>query len=414
MAKVTKRAVDQLVPGGEDKFLWDDDVKGFGLRCRPSGAKIYFLKSRVGRRQRWLTIGRHGSPWTVDLARKEARRLLGEIAQGKDPGAEREAERAAGTVAELCDLYLAEGVSTKKTSTIRNDKSRIERHIKPLLGERKVREISRADVERFQRDVAAGRTAADRKTGYRGRSIVTGGIGAARLCMILLSAIFSFAKARGLRDYNPCSGVKRYKPGNSERFLSAAEQVRLGEALAAAELAGVNQTPIAVIRALALTGARLGEIRCLRWSEIDFERACLRLPDSKTGYKVIPLGAAALKLLAAQERCSDYVFPSEVKTGHPITDVSYVWERIRKAAGLPGVRIHDLRHSFASNIVNAGGSLPVIGALLGHRHVATTQRYAHLDRDPVRLVADRAAGSIAAALAGQSTGEILPLEPRKA
>ena len=128
--------------------------------------------------------------------------------------------------------------------------------------------------------------------------------------------------------------------------------------------------------------ARLGEIRCLRWSEIDFERACLRLPDSKTGYKVIQLGAAALELLAAQERRSDYVFPSEVKIGHPITDVSYVWERIRKAAGLPGVRIHDLRHSFASNIVNAGGSLPVIGALLGHRHVATTQRCAHLDRDP--------------------------------
>lgn len=320
----------------------------------------------------------------------------------------------AGTVAELCDLYLAEGVVTKKPSTVRNDKSRIERHIKPLLGARRVRDASRGDIERFQRDVAAGRTATDRKTGYRGRSIVTGGTGAARLCMILLSAIFSFARARGLRDDNPCSGVKRYKPRNPERFLSAAEQVRLGEALAEAELAGVNPTPIAVIRTLALTGARLGEIRCLRWVEVDFERTCLRLPDSKTGYKVVPVGAAALGLLARQERRSEYVFPSEIKIGHPIADVSYVWERVRKAAGLTDVRIHDLRHSFASNIVNAGGSLPVIGALLGHRNVATTARYAHLDRDPVRVVADRAAGSIAAALAGKLAAEVVLLERRKA
>jgi len=119
-------------------------------------------------------------------------------------------------------------------------------------------------------------------------------------------------------------------------------------------------------------------------------------------------------LLAGRERLSEYVFPSEVKIGHPIADISYVWEPIRKAARLPGVRIHDLRHSFASNIVNAGGSLPVIGALLGHRNVATTARYAHLDRDPVRLVADRAAGSIAAALAGKPAAEIVPLERRKA
>ena len=323
MAKVTKRTVDRLAPGDQDRFVWDDELKGFGIRCRPSGVKVYLLKTRSGGRQRWLTIGRHGSPWSPDQARKEAKRLLGEIAQGKDPGA-------------------------------------------------------------------------------------------ARLSMILLSAIFSFARARGLRVDNPCSGVKRYKPRNPERFLSAAEQVRLGEALAEAERAGVNPTPIAVIRMLALTGARLGEIRCLRWSEIDFERACLRLPDSKTDYKVVPLGAAALELLAGRERLSEYVFPSEVKIGHPIADISYVWEPIRKAARLPGVRIHDLRHSFASNIVNAGGSLPVIGALLGHRNVATTARYAHLDRDPVRLVADRAAGSIAAALAGKPAAEIVPLERRKA
>jgi integrase len=413
MAKVTKRLVDGLAPTERDQFVWDEELRGFGLRCRPSGAKIYLLKARIGRRQRWLTIGRHGSPWTPDLARKEARRLLCEIVQGKDPAREREADRTAGTVAELCDLYLAEGTATKKPSTVRNDESRIRNHIKPLIGAKKLREVSRGDIERFQAAVAAGKTATDRKTGYRGRRIVTGGKGAARLTMILLSRVFSFAVDRKLMAANPCAGIKRFPGGKSERFLSAAEQVRLGEALAAAELAGVNPTPIAVIHTLALTGARLGEILGLRWSEVDFERACLRLPDSKTGAKVIPLGAAALELLAGQERRAEYVFPSEHRKG-PIADIANVWQRVREAAGLADVRLHDLRHSFASNIVIARGSLPVIGALLGHRSTLTTARYAHLADDPLRAVADRASGSIAAALAGKPAAEVVPLERRKA
>jgi integrase len=313
------------------------------------------LKYRVGTRQRWHTIGRHGAPWTAEEARKEAMRLLGEIASGNDPGAKREVDRQAATVADLCELYLAEGVATKKPSTVRNDRSRIAAHIKPLLGWRKIREVTRADIERFQRDVAAGRTAADRKTGYRGRSIVTGGQGAARLSMILLSAIFSFAVHRGLRTDNPCSAVARYKPGKSERFLLAAEQVRLGEALATAEQSGTNPNAIAVIRVLALTGARAGEILSLRWSEVDFERQCLRLSDSKTGAKVIPLGSAAIRVIAEQERLADYVFPGT--HGGPLGSVGKIWRGVRDSAGLEGTRLHDLRHSFASNIVNAGGSL---------------------------------------------------------
>jgi integrase len=397
MPKVTKRSVDALVANWA---IWDDELPGFGARRRQSGATYYFLKYRAGTRQRWHTIGRHGAPWTPEEARKEALRLLGDVVRGIDPGAARAADRQAATIEELCDLYLAEGVATKKPSTIRNDRSRIERHIKPLLGHRKIRELTRADVERFQRDVATGRTARDRKTGYRGRSIVTGGTGAARLSMILLSAISSFAVRRGLRSDNPCAGVRRYKPGKSERFLSAAEQVSLGEALAAAERAGTNANAIAVIRVLALTGARAGEILSLKWSEVDFERTCLRLSDSKTGAKVIPLGAAAMQVIAAQERRegTDYVFPGS--HGGPLGSVGKVWRRVRAAAGLASVRLHDLRHSFASNIVNAGGSLPVIGALLGHRSTQTTARYAHLADDPLWAVADRAAGSIATAMKG--------------
>jgi integrase len=224
--------------------------------------------------------------------------------------------------------------------------------------------------------------------------------------MILLSAIFSFAIGRGLRPDNPCAGVPRYRPGKSERYLSAAEQVSLGGALAAAELAGTNPNAIAIMRVLALTGARVGEIISLKWSEVDFEHTCLRLVDSKTGPKVIPLGAAALQVISAQERWqgTDYVFPG--MRGGPLGGIGKIWRNVRTAAGLPDVRLHDLRHSFASNIVNAGGSLPVIGALLGHRSAATTARYSHLADDPLRAVADRAAGSIAAAMAGKS-GEIV-------
>jgi integrase len=396
--------------------VWDDELPGFGARRRASSAVYYFLKYRAGTRQRWHTIGRHGAPWTREEARKEALRLLGDVVRGNDLGALRAANRKAATIQELCDLYLAEGVATKKPSTVRNDRGRIARHIKPLLGHRKTREVTRADVERFQRDVAAGRTAGDRKTGHRGRSIVTGGQGAARLSMILLSAIFSFALRRGLRDDNPCAGVPRYKPGKSERYLTAAEQMSLGDALNAAQQAGTNPNAIAVIRVLVLTGARAGEIMSLRWQEVDFERTCLRLSDSKTGAKVIPRGVAALEVIAGQPRRegTDHVFPGA--HGGPLGSIGKVWRGVRVSAGLEGCRLHDLRHSFASNIVNAGGSLPVIGALLGHRSTATTARYAHLADDPLRVVADRAARSIAVAMeAGRGkspAGEVVQASQR--
>jgi integrase len=414
MPKITKRTVDGLKPGEGDTFAWDDEIKGFGVRCRPSGVKTYVLKARVGGRQRWLTIGRHGSPWTPDEARKEALKLLSEIVAGGDPAAKREKEKKAATIGELADLFLAEGCSTQKPSTVTLHRGHVQNHIKPLLGARRLDQVTRADVERFQAAVRDGKTASDRKGARpRSRVRVRGGIGCARHSMITLAAIFAFGVRRGLMEKNHAVGVKRFAPGKSERFLSAAEMARLGEAIAAAEAASVNPVALGVIRCLALTGARLGEVRKLRWSEVDFERSCLRLPDSKTGFKTIPLGAAALAVIAAQERLGEHVFPSSVRTSGPVVDIKKAWSTVRTAAGLDGVRLHDLRHSFASGIVNAGGSLSVIGAILGHRSVATTARYAHLSDNPVRDAADRASASIAAALAGQAGAEVFPID-RKA
>ena len=400
---ITKRTVDSLMSGG---LVWDSEVKGFGVRCQRA-AKTFVLKMRIGGLQRWITIGRHGSPWTVAMARQEAIRLLGEKAAGRDPAEARDQAKREPSVAELCDLYLAEGCATKKPSTIATDKGRIERHIKPLLGRKRVRAVTKGDVQRFLHDVASGRTATDVKTGKQGRTIVKGGKGTATRTVGLLGGIFAFAVDRGLRPDNPVRGVKRFKDRKSERFLSFAELTRLGETLTVMEREGENLSAIAAIRLLSLTGARKSEILSLKWGHVDFERACVRLPDSKTGAKVIPLGAPALELLASLPHLegNPYVLPG-TKIGAHLVGLPRAWERIKSRAGLKDVRLHDLRHSFASVAAGAGDSLILIGALLGHRDQATTQRYAHLSNDPLRAAADRISGRIAAAMRGDAGGDV--------
>lgn len=416
-AKLTKRTVDAAKPGKRDIFLWDSEIAGFGLKVTPASTRIYVLQYRIGGHLRRYTIGKHGSPWAPEEARKEASRLRGRIAAGIDPAEQKAEARNTLTVSELCDLYLAEGCTTKKPSTLLRDRSRIERHIKPLLGKRSVRSITRADVERFMHDVATGKTATNVKTGFRGRAIVTGGKGAARFSVALLGSIFTFAVNRGLRADNPAWGVKKYQTRKMERFLSPAELAHLGEALTTAEQDGENPTAIAAVRLLMLTGARKGEILSLEWDWVDFERRCLRLPDSKTGAKVIPLGAPALELLASLPRIegSPYVFPSDRAKGH-LVGLQKAWGRLRKRAELEGVRLHDLRHSFASVAVAGGDSLFLVGKVLGHRQSQTTERYAHLADDPLQAVANRTAATIAAAMkSGQESGaEVVDLPKRKA
>jgi integrase len=405
-AKITKRIVDAARPRERDTFIWDTETRGFGLKVTPAGKRIYIVQARHKGPPVRYTIGKHGAPWTPDSARDEATRALGQIAAGINPNRAKAEGNLDQTVAELCDLYLAEGCDKKKPATMKVERGLIKRHIKPLLGRKRLRSITRADVERFMADIAAGKTAADEKTGPRGRARVRGGQGTSNRTTALLSSMLTFAAERGLRPDNPAHGIKKYRQQDRDHFLSPKEMTVLGDILSRVEADNGNLYAVAAIRLLVLTGCRKNEILSLKWGWVDFERASLRLPDSKTGAKVVPLATPALSLLQALPRIegNDHVFPSTRGDGH-LVGLQKVWARIRDLANIPDVRLHDLRHSFASVGAASGDSLYVIGKLLGHSQSRTTQRYAHLSEDPVRHAAERIAGQIASAMSGKNGGE---------
>jgi integrase len=424
-AKVTKRVVDAALKQSATYLLRDSEVKGFVLVVTPTGAKSYAVDYRAGSGRgapkRRLTIGKHGSPWTPETARIEAKRLLAEVAAGRDPAMARQEERKALTFGELIELYLAEGTGHKKASTLKADRGRIEHHLRPLLAKLRADRIGRAEIERMRNAVAAGKTAEKVTIPEKRRpgSIATGGKGAAAQCVALVSSIYAFAIGRGLLADNPARGVKKAPVRKVERFLSEAEIARLAEALETQAQQSGNPYPPAAIKLLLLTGCRKGEIANLRWDHVDFERECLRLPDSKTGAKVVYLNAPARALLRELPRMAESprVIPGmRADSAGPAIDK--VWSRVRSAAGLSDVRLHDLRHSFASVGAAGGLSLPVIGALLGHKHAATTARYAHLSADPLRAANDAVGARIAAAMSRKAdpigTAEVLNLRPRKA
>lgn len=408
--RLTRRTVEAAQKSGARYTLWDSELKGFGLRVEPSGTKTYVARYRVGGGRngtlRQFKIGR-ANKLTPDEARDQAKAALALVEIGKDPQAERVEARRTPTVADLCDLYLAEGVATKKGSTIALDVIRVERHIKPLVGGRKITELGSAEVERMMNAIAAGKVKSEDHPHARG------GRTAATKSVKLLRAIYNFAIGRKLCAENPTLGVKTFADGKRERFLSPAELGRMGDALASAEAEGANAHHVAVLRLLALTGARKNEIAQLRWSEVDLERGLLQLEDSKTGRKAIRLGAAAQEILAEVPRTkSRYVFPDPRDGSLPIRNLDWFWVRIRKRAGLEDVRIHDLRHSFASVGVSGGAGLFLVGKLLGHSHVSTTQRYAHLADDPIKAAADKIAAEIDAALGGRRGADVRSISER--
>jgi len=414
--RLTRRTVEAAAKAAVRYTVWDSELKGFGLRVEPSGTKTYVVRYRVGGGRRGtlrqFKIGR-SNKLTPDEARDQAKGALALVETGKDPQAERVEARKALTVAELCDLYMAEGVATKKASTLKLDGIRIAGHIKPLLGSRKITEVGSGDIERLMNAVGAGRVkaaAAEEGVTTPPGSRVRGGKAAATKTVKLLRAVYNFAIGRKLCPENPTLGVKTFADVKRERFLSPAELGKLGDALTAAEAEGAHPHHVTIIRLLALTGARKNEIAQLRWSEVDAGRGLLQLADSKTGRKVVRLGAAALELLNKITRAkSPYVFPDPRDASLPIRNLDWAWVGIRKRAGMVDLRIHDLRHSFASIGVAGGSGLFLIGKLLGHTHVATTARYAHLHDDPLAAAADKISGEVAAMMGVAPGAEIVPI-----
>lgn len=408
--RLSKRLVDALEPG---EMLFDTTVKGFLVR-RQLRYAVYCLKVRINGRQRWLSIGQHGAPWTVETAREEAQRLWGQIRAGVNIVAVRESKRNQPTIVELCERFLDEhSRQHNKPKTVLAYERNNRNHIIPLLGDRTVAEITREDIEDLKRKIREGNTSKRTKRkreGGTGGLDVRGGPGAANRTLGQLSKMFNLAELWGWRpeNSNPVRKVIRYKERKLERFLSTEELLRLGQTLADFEATNeITPSAIACIRLLIFTGARLGEILTLQWAYVDFERRMLLLPDSKTGSKPIMLNQQAIAVLKAipNEPNCPWVITGHLEGEH-LNALQPAWEKVRRVAGIPDVRIHDLRHSFASFAVMSGGTLPVIGKLLGHSTPITTARYAHLSNHPVSHLAEITGAALADAMAsGKLPGE---------
>lgn len=397
-ARITIRLIDATsAPSDGELRIWDTDVRGFMLRIAKSGRKTYCLKYRYSNRQRWLTIGEHGSPWTPDTARARAKEALYQASHGEDPQAVKvETRTKSGTIKELFERYFVEGridKPLKRESSWKVDRTNYTRHIEPLIGKRIARELTLSDLSQWQAQVAAGKTSLDVKTRKQGRAIVTGGTGAAARSMRTLSAMMSWAVRHEILDQNPCGKIQKYRDEQRERALTEDEATRLWTMIAEAEKAWVIAKDFAdIFRLIMLTGARRTEIVALRWSEVDFDRARLVLPPVRTKMgalnrsRYIVLSAPALDILQKVKRRGEHVFPSSVGD-KPLVGVNRAWEKVRTLAGIPDVRLHDLRHSFATFAVENGASLFQVGRALGHAKSVSTERYAHPTDAGARAIA---------------------------
>jgi integrase len=383
MPKLTKRIIDATEPQVTEFFLWDENIPGFGLRVMPSGRKSFVVQYRAGRRPRRMSLG-PSTVLTCDQARTRAITIIAAVKNGEDPAAVRAANRNAATVSDLAERFDKEHIAVRlKASTAKEYRGNLRRFILPALGRLAVPEITRADVAKFHHDL--------RHIPYQ-----------ANRCLEVVSKMFVLAEMWGLRPdgSNPRKHIRKYPEEKRERFLSAAELRRIGDVLREMEIEGI-ELPSAILaaRLLILTGCRLGEIMSLKWEYVDFNEHALRLPDSKSGKKTVHLGTPAVECLQTAQRIhgNPWVITGTLP-GKSLSDMQPFWQRTRARAGLKDVRIHDLRHTFASTAVASGQGLPMIGKLLGHTQVQTTARYAHLAADPVRSAADSVATSLREAL----------------
>ena len=421
--RITKRTVDALKPNGSEFTAWDAAVSGFGVRVRPTGAMSYVVVYRAGsgrgapvRRYTIATVGKIAP----ERARARAKVILGAVAHGHDPAGEKTTERGVPTVADLADRFMAEHVEPKrKDRTAEFYRDILDRMVKPAVGTTKADKLTRQQVGKLHSSLA--------DTPFQANRVLA-----------VVGSMYAFAGRAGVvaEGINPARGIEKFKETRRERFLTGEELERLGTAIREAETTGIpwavdeskptakhlsksanrftkiNPFAAAALRLLLFTGCRLREILNLRWKHVDLERGLLFLPDSKSGRKTVILNAPALTVLNGLEQVGPCVVPGD-NPESPRTDLKRPWGAITKRAGLAGVRLHDLRHTYASFGAGGGLGLPIIGRLLGHSQAATTARYAHLDNDPLRRASEAIAGQIAAALDGNRKGSVVSLRGRR-
>lgn len=439
--KLTKRVVDAAEPRARRYAVYDSAIPGFALRVYPTGKKVWTLEYRPGEGGRStavkrVTIGAAYDPsgkvadFTPDAARREAERLRAVVLTGGDPQGEKASRRKAMTMSELATAFLEDHVALKRKSATKDSyESVLNRAVLPTLGTRKAADIRQQDIAKLHRDKRASPSQANR-------------------IVAIVSSMFGFAERQGIipKGTNPATHVEKFVEGKRERMLTADELLRLGAALRDAETIGVpwklregakakhrpkgemrtviSPHAVAALRLLLFTGCRLREILHLKWNEVDFDRGVLILTEHKTsrrtGTKVVVLNAPAIQVLAAVERVGAYVIAGDTageKDEKPRSDLKRPWSLVTTAAGLSDLRIHDLRHNFASFGAGGGMGLPIIGKLLGHAQAATTQRYAHLADDPLRKASNTIGSALAAALgepvkpdAGDDGDNVVPMK----
>lgn len=412
MVRITKRAVDAFksdpakltapdpVTGKQrvaDQYLWDDELTGFGVKVTPAGKKVFLVQYRIGGakgRTRRVTLG-HLGPITADEARTRAKELVGMVQQKKDPAEERDRKRAEESFGKIIEQFEKEHVDGLKPLTAKEYRRALKLHVPAKLRHRPVGDIGHPDMTRLHHDLSQkpGPTQANK-------------------VLAILSKLFSWAEKNGLRPAgpNPCRHIDKNKETKRERFLSPQELARLGKALADEQRVYV----VAAVRLLLFTGARLNEILSARWEWVNFETGTIRLPDSKTGAKTLYLNNPALTVLSTLPRVAKnpFLIVGE-NVGAHLVNLQKPWRSIRKAAAITDVRLHDLRHTYASVGVTGGGSLPMVGALLGHSQPATTNRYAHLGSDPLRAASDAIARQIEASMTSAKTENVVPFKQDK-
>lgn len=401
--KLTKTVVDTAPVTGKDYWVWDSELPRFGLRVRASGAKAYAVQYRNahGTTKR-LTIGQPGELWTPDAARKRARELLAMVERGDDPAGDLREKREGLTMREIAKEYLEQyAMAHLRSATRRGIKVALDKHIIPEMGSRKLAEIDSSHVARLHRKLKATPVQANRVLSY-------------------LSGIFSYAIEQKLTKENPCVGIKKFQEEKRERYASEEELENLIKAINAHP----DQHAANALRLLILTGSRLSEVLNATWDMFDLQRGLWIKPSAHTKQKKIhnlPLSSAAVALIAnmyeARDKDHPYLFPGTPTKANPTikprVDLKGPWDAIKKEAKLVNFRKHDLRHSYASQLVAAGVPLFDVGKLLGHTQIATTMRYAHLADDPLRAATNKLGSKLAAMNLDKPTAEVVPIQPRR-